>query len=46
MLQSVRELVANAVKHAQASQLQVSAALCDGRIETRVQDDCQGFELA
>jgi signal transduction histidine kinase len=44
VFQSVRELVSNAVKHAQASTLSVSAALCDdGQVQIRVQDDGHGF---
>jgi signal transduction histidine kinase len=44
VFQSLRELIANAVKHAQASTVRVSAALGpDGRVQIRVQDDGCGF---
>jgi len=44
IFQSVRELVANAIKHAQASSLTVSATQCaTDRVEITVQDDGRGF---
>ncbi|MEY4582201.1 MAG: hypothetical protein RL701_6904 [Pseudomonadota bacterium] len=46
VFQSVRELIANAVKHAQASLITVSAvAQPDGGIEVHVHDDGRGFAV-
>ena len=40
---SVSELVTNAIKHAQATCIRVSAHARDGGVELRVQDDGRGF---
>jgi signal transduction histidine kinase len=40
-----QEAVANAVRHAQASEIQVSLAYDDRSLRLRIQDDGQGFDL-
>jgi signal transduction histidine kinase len=40
-----QEAVANAVRHAQANEIQVSLTYADGSLSLRIQDDGQGFDL-
>ncbi|HYX86090.1 MAG TPA: response regulator [Gaiellales bacterium] len=44
-LRTVQEAVANAIRHSGASRIEVSAAAADRRLEVRVADDGDGFDL-
>ena len=46
MLRIVREAVANAVSHAHAAKIAVSAGSAAGRVTIEVQDDGEGFDVA
>jgi signal transduction histidine kinase len=44
VFRAAQEAINNALKHARATQLEVSLETRDGRIRLRVEDDGQGFE--
>ena len=46
LLRIVREAVANAVSHAHAAAIEVTASAADGRVAVEVQDDGEGFDVA
>jgi signal transduction histidine kinase len=46
LLRIVREAVANAVSHAHAAKIAVTATIRDGRVSVEVRDDGEGFDVA
>jgi signal transduction histidine kinase len=46
LLRIVREAVANAVSHAHAAAIEVTASAADGRVAVEVRDDGEGFDVA